>query len=281
METGMCSQYYERWGEMRYRKVKEHGYSYIDYDMSGTDGPMYACGEKELEDIVQKERELIEEAGIRVSQVHGPWRYPPRDGSLEERQERMEKMKRSIRATALLGCRNWVVHPVMPFGTADKGTEHARETWEINVAFMGELLETAKEYDVTICLENMPMPRFSIGSPSEILKLVKTMDDTHFKVCLDTGHVAVYEGLTPAGAMRELGDTVRVLHVHDNNGQTDLHMMPYFGIIDWKDFYQALKECGYKGVFSVETAPPQRLPDRIYEEMCRTLSKIVREIISG
>ena len=76
------------------------------------------------------------------------------------------------------------------------------------------------------------MPEFSIGSPSEILKFVKTINDERFKVCLDTGHVAVYEGLTPDGAMRELGDTVRVLHVHDNNGRSDLHYMPYFGVID-------------------------------------------------
>ena len=273
METGMCSQYYARWGEMRYRKVKEHGYAYIDYDMSATDTPIYSCGEEGLEGIVRRERQSIEEAGIGVSQVHGPWRYPPRDGSREERQERMEKMKRSIRATALLGCRNWVVHPIMPYGTADKGTEHAGETWELNVAFMGELLETAKEHDVTICLENMPMPRFSIGSPSEILEFVRTMDDEHFKICLDTGHVAVYEGLDPAEAMRELGDAVRVLHVHDNNGQSDLHWMPYFGIIDWKAFARALRECGYGGVFSIETAPP-------YEEMCLALSKIAREIAS-
>lgn len=281
MKTGMCSQYYERWGKMRYRKLKEHGYDYVDYDLSDTDKPVYSCDGKELEAALRDEKKLMDEAGIEVSQVHGPWRWPPRDHTPEERQERMEKMKKSIRMTALLGCKNWVVHPVMPYGTADRGTEHVRETWDINIAFMGELLKTAKECDVTICLENMPMPEFSIGSPSEILKFVRAINNERFKACLDTGHVAVYEGLTPDGAMRELGDTVRVLHVHDNNGRSDLHYMPYFGVIDWKAFAKALKECGFGGVFSIETAPPQKLPDSLYEEMCLTLSKIAKEIIAG
>lgn len=281
MEIGMCSQYYERWGDLRYRKMKEHGYAYIDYNLADTDGPAYSCGERELEALMQKERELVGQAGMEISQVHGPWRWPPRDNTPQERQERMEKMKRSIQATALLGCRNWVIHPVMPYGIEDKGTGHEQETWEINIAFMGELLETAREYGITICLENMPMPDFSIGSPSEILRFVREMDDEQFKICLDTGHVAVYQGLTPAGAMRELGETVRVLHVHDNNGKADLHYMPYFGVIDWPDFSRALKECGFQGVFSLETAPPQKLPDEIYDQMCRTLAGIARGLAEG
>ena len=42
MEIGMCSQYYERWGDLRYRKMKEHGYAYIDYNLADTDGPAYS-----------------------------------------------------------------------------------------------------------------------------------------------------------------------------------------------------------------------------------------------
>lgn len=281
METGMCSQYYERWGNLRYRKMKEHGYAYIDYNLADTDGPAYSCSERELEALVRKERELVCEAGMEINQVHGPWRWPPRDHTPQERQERMEKMKRSIRATALLGCRNWVIHPVMPYGIEDKGTGHEQETWEINMAFMGRLFETAKEYGVTICLENMPMPDFSIGSPSEILKFVRAVDDERFRICLDTGHVAVYEGLNPAEALRELGEAVRVLHVHDNNGREDLHYMPYFGVIDWQEFSGTLRKSGFQGVFSLETAPPQKLPDAVYEDMCRALSKIARKLADG
>lgn len=191
----------------------------------------------------------------------------------------MEKMKKSIYGTAILGCKNWVIHPIMPYGTMEKDTEYTQNTWDMNLEFMSELLKTAKEYDVTICLENMPMPSFSIGSPTEILKFVRVMNDEHFKICLDTGHVAVYDGLTPADAVRELGNEIRVLHIHDNSGKVDQHLLPYFGIIDWKDFGRALKECEFEGVFSYETAPPSNLPTPIFEEMCILLVKLAKEIM--
>lgn len=279
MKIGICANVYQRWGEECYRKIKEHGYSYIDYNMADTDTPLYSCSDKEFEDMLLLEKKRIHEAGIRVSQVHGPWRWPSKDGTAEDRAERMEKMKKSIRGTALLECKNWVVHPIMPYGIQDKNTENAKDTWNINLVFMKELLKTAREYDVTICLENMPMPDFSIGSPSEILRFVQTINDDHFKICLDTGHAAVYEGLSPADAVRELRDEIRVLHIHDNNGHADQHLLPYFGIIDWADFGQALRECEFEGVFSYETAPPERLPESVYEEMCKMLVDIAKDIM--
>ena len=42
------------------------------------------------------QKELAEAAGVSVHQVHGPWRWPPQDGTEEERAERMEKMKNTI-----------------------------------------------------------------------------------------------------------------------------------------------------------------------------------------
>lgn len=280
MKIGICAKDYERWGNERYNKIKEHGYSHIDYNMVDTETELYCCEEAKFEAMLLEEKKLIEEAGIEISQVHGPWRWPAQDNTVEDRAERMEKMKKSIRGTAILGCKHWVIHPIMPHGIQEKGTELAKETWDINLEFMSELLQTAKECGVIICFENMPMPNFSLGSPSEILKFVKTINDDNFKICLDTGHVAVYEGLNPADAARELRDEIRVLHVHDNNGHADLHLLPYFGVIDWKDFGQALKEIEFDGVFSFETAPPGKLPTPVFEEMCKLLVKIAKEIMA-
>lgn len=278
VKVGICAKDYERWGEQRYQKLKEHGYTHIDYNMADTETELYQCDDEKFQELLLTEKNRIESAGIGVSQVHGPWRWPAQDGTVEERKERMEKMKKSIRGTALLGCKNWVIHPIMPFGIQEKGTELAKETWKINFDFMSELLKYAKECGVTICFENMPMPNFSLGSPKEILKFVREMNDANFKICLDTGHIAVYEGITPADAVRELGNEIRVLHVHDNNGREDLHMLPYFGVIDWEAFGQALKDIKFEGVFSFETAPPGKLPTPIFEEMCKLLVNIAKEI---
>lgn len=44
--------------------------------------------------------------------------------------------------------------------------------------------------------ENMPFKNFSLSKPCDILRFVKAIDDENFKICLDTGHVAVFEGMS-------------------------------------------------------------------------------------
>ena len=259
--------------------MKEHGYDCADFDMANTETDFYTLPEEEADALLIKEAGLAKEAGIEISQVHGPWRWPARDFAEEDRCERMEKMKKSIRATSVMGCKNWVIHPIMPFGVHEKDTEDAPKTWDMNIEFMGELLKTAKEYDVTICLENMPMLNFSLAKPVDILRFVKTMNDEKFKICLDTGHVSVFEGeLSVAEETKRLGKEIRVLHVHDNRCRFDLHLMPYYGVTEWEGFKQALKDIGFSGTLSFETLPPDKLPEAVFEEHCKMYAKLAREM---
>lgn len=279
MKIGIRPDTYDRWGDDRYIKMKEHGYSCADYVMVNTDIPIYHCSEEEFKAYILRDKELAHAAGIEITQVHGPFRMPAKDLEPEDRAERMEKMKRSIYAAALLECKYWVVHPLMPYGVTDLETGDAEKTWAINVEFMKELLEVAKEYDVTICLENMPYTGFSMAAPKDIYRFVSFMDDENFKMCLDTGHANVFPDVNPPDIVRKFGKVIRVLHIHDNNGRMDQHQMPYNGNIDWKDFYNALIEVGFEGDFSLETEPSRRLPTPIYEEMCAIMVKVVKYIM--
>ena len=53
----------------------------------------------------------------------------------------------------------------------DKG--QASLTEKVTKEFFTELLQFAKEQDVTICLENLPMAKFSLADPRQVLKFVK------------------------------------------------------------------------------------------------------------
>ena len=263
------------------KKKAAHGYEALDYqDFCNTETPLFQCSEAEFEKRLKEERKQIEDAGLVISQTHGPWRWPPQDFTEEQRAERFEKMARSIRGNAILGCENFVIHPIMPFGD-DKDPE-PEKLWSMNYEFMGRLTEVAKEYGVVICFENMPMRALSLSRPSEILEFVKNINSDHFKMCLDTGHCAVF-GESPAEAVRLIGkDILRVLHIHDNNGQGDLHWIPYTGVIDWTDFSAALQEIGFDGVASLECAVPGRIPADIRDlaelSLCRMAYKIAGRI---
>lgn len=278
MKIGIGIGSYHRWGEDRYKKLSEHGFSCIDYNMMGTENFPYCDSLEETEKKLIAERELAKASDVEIYQVHGPWHWPPNDTTVELRNQKLEHIKRSLWATSVLGCKNWVIHPIMPYDISEKGTDKEPLTLEINLDFMQKALKIAKEYDITICLENMPMRNFSLATPYEILDFVKMINDDHFKICLDTGHVATFPDISVAQAVRDLGNEIRAFHIHDSFPDRDLHLLPYFGTINWQDFASALKDINYKGGLCLETAPPHKLPTEIYEPLCINLFKIMKTI---
>lgn len=268
-----------KWGDKHYSKLKSFGFDFYDFNMANTDVEPYTYDEKDFFQYLSHEKRLADEAGITIWQVHGPWRYPPLDGTIESRAERLDKMKQSIRGAAILGAKYWIVHPIMPYGTNDTLNDKASQTRELNLEFMTKLLQTAKREGITVCLENMPMSDFSIASPTAIVEFIKEINDSSFAMCLDTGHTNICKNWhTPAEAIREYGKFIKVLHVHDNNGKSDAHLAPFCGTIDWKAFSKALHESHFTGVLSLECAPNVNLPNDILEDMYAIYYRIAKAV---
>ena len=280
MKIGIGVGSYQRWGNDRYKKINQHGFSCVDFNMMDTKHFPYNDSIKETEKKLTLEKRLADEYNIQIYQVHGPWHWPPDDSTEELRNAKLENIKRSLWATSILGCKNWVLHPIMPCGISEKGTEQQKTTYDVNYNFMNNVLKIAKQYDITVCLENMPMRNFSLATPYEILDFVKLINDKHFKICLDTGHIVTFPELSVSKVVRDLGNEIHAFHIHDSFPDRDLHLLPCFGAIDWNDFSQALKDINYTGGLCLETAPPHKLPDDIYEELCIILAKIVNNIVN-
>lgn len=270
---------FRRFGNDKFKKMAEIGYVAADYNLANTTSDVYTMSETEAKEFLLKQKELAKESGVEIFQTHGPWRWPCNDSTPEHRAERMEKMKKSIEYTALLGCKNWVIHPIMPFGTEEINTPNAKLTWDLNKEFMTEILSFAKEKGVVVCFENLPFRGLSLSAPDPILDFVKEMNDESFKICFDTGHAAIYSKKISVGeAIRKMGSEIRCLHVHDNCGWVDDHNMPLDGIIDWQDLVSALKEINYDGVFSLETSPSKRLSDDVFLELHKIYYKVTKSL---
>ena len=265
-------------GEEKYKKIRSFGFSAIDFNISNTKSELYAMDDAAFAQKILSEKAAAEAAGLEIFQVHGPMHSVQKDATAEGRQERMEYMKRSIFAARLLGCKYWVTHPIMPYGPLDLDTEDPPKTWAVNKAFLWELLQYAKEQGVTICLENLPMRRFSMAHPQQILKFVKEMNDEHFKICLDTGHANFFPEVPLNDVVRQMGDAIKVIHAHDNMGDRDFHLWPTKGIIDWAGFMQALRSVGFKGVFSLETQPDINLECAPYAQAFAQLCQLAKKV---
>lgn len=269
---------YDRFGDEKYNKIKTYGFDCVDFDMCNTNHPLYMMNDEDFKLNIKKERELSQKAGIEIFQTHGPWPCPV--NSIEEANiaEKMRLIERSIWGTWLLGCKYWVIHPMIPFGIDDMKNGFAEKTWEVNISVMKEFLKIAKKYDVTICVENTPFTEFSLATPQQILKLVHKMDDDNFKMCLDTGHVAVFNNLTLGDSIRQIKDELKVFHIHDNQGETDEHLFPGEGIIDWFDFTSVVKEIGFDGVLSLEVVPKENLETVEFEQQSIKLAEIAHKL---
>lgn len=259
------------YGENRFNKMKEYGFDGVDFKL---EAELEGRTEEEFEAYILDIKAQMDAAGVAPTQVHGPFVWPIHEETEELRARKMALMKRSIRCTALMGTKNWVIHPISPFGIGDFWPE---EVWRINEEFFRELLPTAKKYGVTICLENMPWKTYPIATPEQSFELIRLINDENFKFCLDTGHAAVC-GISPADAVRMAGSDLRALHVHDNDGKGDKHWVPCMGVIDWKDFAAALKEINYDGVVSFENGFAGFIPNASNDAKLKAFKAIVDDI---
>lgn len=261
MKTGITDSAYLYLGShaAAFARMKQHGYDCTDYQgLVDTDTPLFEQDAAGFERTLSGIRRDAQNAGIEIYQAHGPWRWPPQDFEPEDRAERFEKMSRSILGCQILGCPNFIIHPIMPFG--DWQDPEPEKLWEMNLEFFSRLCEVARAHDTVICFENMPMTALSLSTPEQILRFVQEINSPYMRVCLDTGHCSVF-GLSPADAVRLLGkEYLRAMHVHDNDGRADGHMLPGEGVIDWEDFARALAEVDCACPVSLETAVSGKIP---------------------
>ena len=279
MKTGIMDSAYLYLGShaAAFERMKQHGYDCTDYQgLIDTDVPLFEEDAAGFERTLLGVRRDAQNAGIEIYQAHGPWRWPPQDSTPEEREERFEKMSRSILGCQILGCPNFIIHPLMPFG--DWQDPEPEKLWEMNLEFFSRLCEVAKAHDTVICFENMPMLALSLSTPEQILRFVKMIDSPYMRVCLDTGHCSVF-GQSPADAVRLFGkEYLRAMHVHDNDGRADRHMLPGQGVIDWEDFAKALAEIGCECPVSIETAVSGKIPPDQRDAAERDLAGIAKRL---
>ena len=279
MKTGIVDTAYLYLGSHAeaFARMKQHGYDCTDYQhLVDTDNALFAMDATGFERTLLAVRRDAQNAGIEIYQAHGPWRWPPQDQTPEDRAERFEKMSRAILGCEILGCPNFIIHPIMPFG--DWQDPDPERLWEMNLEFFSRLCDVAKAHGRVICFENMPMTALSLSTPEQILRFVKQIDSPNMRVCLDTGHCAVF-GISPADAVRLLGkEYLRALHVHDNDGKADRHMLPGQGVIDWEDFARALAEIDCQCPVSLETSVGGKIPADQREAAERELAGVAKRI---
>jgi sugar phosphate isomerase/epimerase len=196
----------------------------------------------------------------------------------------------AILAAARLGVPWMVFHPDVFPGSFDKA--HLRAVRDRNAAFFRTLLPACEEGHVGIAIENIfdaagrhgnrGCPRFFGTVPDELCELIDELDHPLVGACWDTGHARLMNH-DQAACLAALGRRLKVLHIQENDGLNDDHMLPYVNGrsgVAWAGVVRGLRDAGYAGPFTYETHNAiQALPEELIDAMLRYAAQIARYLV--
>jgi sugar phosphate isomerase/epimerase len=228
----------------------------------------------------ERVRERLAACGLRAGTVHLPF-YPSVPELLERgrrwsvidpdpssRAEALEGARRGLAAAAALGAEGAVLH-----------LGWQGDAWEGDAAPLAReavatLLEAAREHGVTLLLENI------MSAGTRAARLVEMLDELDPEgragICLDLGHAHV-EGGGGAGILAEVEAALprlRHLHVHDNDGCTDQHLVPGAGTLPWREVLERLKDADFGGEAALEIRDGERGRRAASEVLDDTLPRV-------
>jgi sugar phosphate isomerase/epimerase len=166
-------------------------------------------------------------------------------GSLNERvrESSLREVVSSIKAARRMEIGLVTIHPGFnsPAGMLDRP-----KVLQTTLESLSYIESVSRDLGVKVALENMPnMGPLTMGrTPEELLQLLGSFD---LGICFDVGHANTMGKIEEFLALKNRFTNV---HLHDNTGERDQHLMVGEGNIDFKKLLAALSD--YQGRFVIE-----------------------------
>lgn len=234
--------------------MEKAGFQTVDIQIfSWLDSPIYSMNEEEFVMYFEELKSNLKKHNLIPQQLHSLWNYNRCDMDEEKKWDNtINYYIKSFKGAQILGCKYVVLHHRFPFGY-EENENTKKYGYDLNVRFIKKLLPYASKYGVTICIENLPF-YIEYSNVNSTLKMIKEINSPNVKMCLDTGHYnCVDKSVDIYTTILNIGENLKVLHVHDNDGSGDQHLLPGKGSINWDDFFKALKDIKFDGSISFET----------------------------
>ncbi|MDR0720084.1 MAG: sugar phosphate isomerase/epimerase [Treponema sp.] len=156
----------------------------------------------------------------------------------------VELVKNRIDLAGELETGEIVLHLPLPYRIFEKHSSFKEEFYTAACKSFDELKDYSLEKGVRICIENLPdCPE---RCQTEMFdRLFDRYDRTYMGFCFDTGHgnMSSRDCLYFA---RRYTDRMFIVHIHDNHGSSDEHLIPFEGTFNWEGFAELLVKSPYK-----------------------------------
>jgi len=221
----------------------------------------------------QQAGRILESLGLRGSACHGLDIGPGgmNDPDDAAREALMQAHAGLMESTAAIGARTYVLH-IGP----QRADEAKAASWDRARQCVDRLVPRAEALGVLLALEN-GLPGY-VMTNEELLAFVAEYDHPAVGICYDSGHAHVTGNA--AAVLAAFAPYVVTVHLHDNDGQSDQHLIPGQGTMDWPAVVAALAQCPRlvhaetEAVNSAQWPPtPEVWPQqRVYERYMETLN---------
>jgi sugar phosphate isomerase/epimerase len=134
----------------------------------------------------------------------------------------VDEVKRALEIAEVVPFRYLVQH----IGVSEEEMNERR--WESAYSSLEEIKVFAGQRGVEVLLENIP----NAFSTAERLNDFIAQTHLNLNYCFDVGHAHMAKSIEREFDLMK--DRIRLTHIHDNNGQEDLHLFPGKGTIDWR-----------------------------------------------
>ena len=277
--------------EEGYRLLRQAGFSCADFSLNGylLNSALYQSevnaffdkSIQELEQFFAPHKAGARAAGITINQMHMPYpNYVPKASKELNDYLRDVVAPKSMSVCAFFQCPYIVIHG---FKLAYfLGSEE--EEWRRTEQFLDCLAPMAKEMGITMCIENLydSLGGHLVEGPCCNPLMNEKYHGQVLGFCFDTGHGNLV-GIDFENFITTLDYRLKVLHIHDNDGISDLHQIPFtftktrenLPSTDWKGFLNGLRTIKFNGTLSFETAPVlSSFPQEMKPEVLALIAKI-------
>jgi len=193
----------------------------------------------------QMTKSLLIKSGLLCSQAHAPTGTINNDSELDESNPSFLEIVRAIEYAAIIGANNIVIHGIrVPSGVESK------ECFDKNLVYYKKLQKYAEQSNIKISIENLIHSAFI--TPKLLNQIIDSLPAEYFNVCLDVGHANCVH-INPEDFIEQISpNRLQALHIHDNLGIEDVHLLPYMGNINWTKVMKALLKYGFQGDLTLE-----------------------------
>ena len=114
---------------------------------------------------------------------------------------------------------------------------------ETGINRLKEIVKVAEEEGVKIAFENTKIRGY-------LEYVFSNIDSNNIGLCYDAGHCHAH--FDDEFNYELFKDRIFAVHLHDNFGELDEHLLPFDGTINWEHVVSKLKECNYGSYVTLE-----------------------------